>query len=66
MVTLCDNCNKKKVGVISFNCKCEKKSLCVGCRLPDQHNCTYDFKKEWKKKLVIANPVVIKDKLERI
>ncbi len=66
MSSLCEYCKKKKVGIMPFSCKCDYKNLCTNCRFPDQHKCTFDYKKEWREKLEKANPVVVKDKLERI
>lgn len=62
----CVHCKTKKVGVIPFTCKCGFKNLCVKCRLPFDHKCTYDYKKEWKDTLEKQLPVVIADKLEKI
>lgn len=54
----CFHCNKKIKGLVIHTCKCEKKVLCVKCRLPENHNCTYDIKKEQK--------VFLKEKLVKI
>ena len=59
----CNEC-RKKLGVMEFTCKCEKK-FCRGCLLPEMHKCTYDFKNEGKKLLEthlvkVANDKVIK------
>jgi AN1-type zinc finger protein 5/6 len=62
----CEHCKTKKVGIIPFTCKCEYKNLCAKCRLPFDHNCSYDFKKEWKDRLEKVLPVVIADKLNKI
>lgn len=40
----CNMCNKK-LSLISIMCKCEKE-FCNSCRLPEFHNCTYDYKKD--------------------
>ena len=45
----CSFCNKK-MGIIEFDCKCEKQ-FCVKCRHPQDHKCTYDYKNEQKIKL---------------
>ena len=37
-------CNKK-LPLIPITCKCEK-DFCNSCRLPESHNCTYDYKKD--------------------
>ena len=41
----CTKCSKKMV--ISFDCKC-KQIYCMKCRLPEVHNCIFDFKKDGK------------------
>ena len=40
----CYMCNKK-LPIIPITCKC-KKDFCNNCRLPESHNCTYDYKKD--------------------
>jgi hypothetical protein len=65
-MALCEHCKKRKVGIIAFNCKCSYKVLCSKCRLPEQHECTYDHKVEERKRLEEANPIVVGDKMERI
>ena len=64
-MTGCDYC-KKKVGIITFNCKCIYKNLCSKCRTPETHNCSFDYKSEERAKLRKANPVVIASKIEVI
>ena len=63
---LCEYCKKKKINLIPFSCKCLYKNLCMKCRLPSNHNCTYDFHTEWKQKLEKELPLIIGNKLERI
>ena len=40
----CKNCNTK-LKLISFECPCsnEKKIYCSKCRLPENHDCKFDF-----------------------
>ena len=45
----CFNCNKK-IGLLSFDCKCNEK-FCTKCRYPEEHNCSYDYKLEQCKRL---------------
>ena len=40
----CFQC-KKKLGVMSYTCKCEKL-LCISHLPPQEHQCGSDFKKE--------------------
>jgi hypothetical protein len=47
----CSYC-KKKLGVVNYDCKCsEKNRFCGKCRMPELHECNYDFKSESKKSL---------------
>ncbi len=62
----CNYCKTKKVGIIHFTCKCEYKILCVKCRLPFDHNCSFDHKKEWKDKLEKELPLIVAAKLNKI
>ena len=41
----CFHCGGK-LGVVKFECKCSTRKLCIKCRLPESHNCQYDFKTE--------------------
>ena len=45
----CFECNNK-LGLFHFDCKCEKM-FCTKCRYPEIHKCTFDFKKDGRKKL---------------
>lgn len=49
-MTFCEYC-RKKTGLIPFSCKCNYKNLCTKCRLPFDHNCSWDFKTEGQKNL---------------
>ena len=46
----CQHCSKKIKGM-EHSCECEKKKLCSKCRLPENHECSYNFQEEQKKKL---------------
>ena len=51
----CTYC-KKKIGVIdllSSKCRCGD-TFCLRHRLPEQHSCTYNFKSEVNKDVIIA------------
>jgi AN1-type zinc finger and ubiquitin domain-containing protein 1 len=66
-MNLCSYCNKKKVSLIPFTCKCNPEyKLCNKCRMPESHSCKYDFKTEQRKQLEKDNPVVIGMKIEKI
>ena len=63
----CENC-KKKVNLMSFDCKCHFKILCINCKLPETHSCQSinTFKEEAKTELKKNNPIIISDKLIKI
>ncbi len=61
----CDYC-KKKTGIMVFNCKCKFKKLCGKCRLPETHECKFNFKKAGQEEILKQNPVVIADKITKI
>lgn len=54
---------KKKLGLMPFKCKCEQE-FCSLHRAPEDHACTYDFKKEGKMLLEKLNPACLAAKLE--
>ena len=62
-----NKCNKcsKKIGVLGFPCKCGS-SFCRSHRLPEDHDCDYDFKQEGIAKLAKANPIIQASKLDKI
>ena len=64
-MTSCDFC-RKKASLISFNCKCGKTKLCTKCRLPESHNCEYDYNTIGKKELEISMPKIIGIKINKI
>ena len=53
---------KKKLDLVPFECKCSLK-FCTEHRLPEAHNCTYNFKKNGREILKKNNPVVINQKI---
>lgn len=67
MTRRCENC-KKKVNLMTFECKCSFKTLCINCKLPETHSCKAlnTFKEEAKTVLKKNNPTVISDKLIKI
>lgn len=58
----CFHCNKK-LGLIDYTCKCDHK-FCLKCKLPEIHNCNYDYKdnSNLSKKLV----KVVNNKINKI
>ena len=59
-----ENCNKK-LGLIFFDCKCSNK-FCDLHRLPEKHNCMYDYKKNGKLELAAKNPKIIGQKIIKL
>lgn len=63
MKSKCELCNKKVL--IINTCKCNKK-FCMKHHHPEDHDCTFDFKEDYKKKLTDLNPIIKNDKLVKI
>ena len=55
----------KKAGLLGYNCKCGYV-FCKSHRLPEEHDCDFDFVTAEKEKLKKNNPVVAGSKLEKI
>ena len=55
-----DGCNKK-ITLVDYACKCAN-TYCRGHRVPETHNCTYDFREEHKKQLLMymERPIIAK------
>ncbi|XP_039051507.1 zinc finger A20 and AN1 domain-containing stress-associated protein 6-like [Hibiscus syriacus] len=56
---------RKRVGLTGFKCKCGI-TFCGSHRYPENHGCTFDFKKAGREKIARANPVVKAEKLVKI
>ncbi|XVF76232.1 hypothetical protein PTKIN_Ptkin13bG0249700 [Pterospermum kingtungense] len=56
---------RKRVGLTGFRCKCGI-TFCGSHRYPENHGCTFDFKKVGREEIARANPVVKAKKLEKI
>jgi hypothetical protein len=49
-----------------ITCKCDRV-LCFGCKYPEDHSCTFDYKEEeHREKLEQLNPIVKPKKLEKV
>ncbi len=59
----CAKCNKK-LGIVPFSCKCDN-FFCAKCRMPEDHQCTFDWKKSYRDKLEKENPKIEADKVEK-
>ena len=64
MGTICHLCNKK-LPLLQFKCKCDNY-FCIKDRLPEVHNCTYDYKTPGIEKLRKDNPVIQSSKITHI
>jgi len=60
----CNKCSKK-VGIMGHKCKCES-TFCKAHRLPEDHDCEFDFKQLGKEKLAKDNQQVVASKIARI
>ena len=60
----CPVCNKK-LKLVNFKCKCDK-IFCALHRMPEQHNCLYDFKTEGRDRIRKDNPRVVAEKIRKI
>lgn len=58
-------CCKKKLGMMSFDCKCNNK-FCLNCQLPEKHNCNYDYNTSSKELLKETLITIRPKKLEKI
>lgn len=59
-----EGCNKK-LTITSFECQCLKK-FCPIHRLPENHECTFDYVNDGKEKIKKNNPIVINSKINKI
>tara|TARA_X000000368_G_scaffold281224_1_gene223149 strand:- start:22503 stop:22718 length:216 start_codon:yes stop_codon:yes gene_type:complete len=59
-----ENCNHK-LKLIDFPCKC-KKIYCKIHKLPEYHNCVYDYKENNNKQNKIKIMKCILDKIDKI
>jgi len=60
----CGECNNK-LKLINYTCKCAI-TFCGKHRMPENHKCFYDHKGNSRKILEKNNPIIVKDKLNRI
>ena len=56
---------KKKLGLLDFGCRCGNL-YCSIHRLPEQHNCSFNYEKMGKDILDKKNPQVVADKVIKI
>ena len=60
----CKECNKK-LSLIDYSCRCGN-FYCSKHRLPELHNCKFDYKELGKEILDKNNPLVQKEKVIKI
>lgn len=56
-------CRKKTL--IPYKCSCSE-SFCLSHRMPEDHACKYDFRKNGKDSIEKHNPKVVSDKLVKV
>ena len=57
-------CNKK-LKLTDLSCRCEKR-FCSKHRLPESHQCIYDFKTNGRQQLKDNNPICVHQKIIKI
>lgn len=62
--TRCEKCNKK-VGFTGFECRCGGM-FCGIHRYSDMHECTFDYKTLGAEEIKKNNPVIAKEKIEKL
>ncbi|KDO29970.1 hypothetical protein SPRG_05160 [Saprolegnia parasitica CBS 223.65] len=60
----CWSC-KAKIGLSAITCRCGY-TFCTRHRYAEEHNCTFDFRRQAKRKLEEENPLVVPMKVARI
>lgn len=60
----CFTCNKR-VGLTGFKCRCEYV-FCGSHRLPEEHQCDFDYKTAGREQLSKNNPLVVPAKLNKV
>ena len=60
----CPICNKK-ITLMDYTCRCGN-SYCIKHRMPEDHNCTFDYEKLGKDIIDKNNPQVVCEKVIKI
>jgi len=50
---------------MSFSCSCNKE-YCAKCRMPEEHECTFDYKSKGRENLAKNNPLIVAQKVQTI
>ena len=61
--TRCSECRRKTLMLTT--CACER-IVCLTCRYPEEHDCTFDHQADAKKKLEKENPAITGTKLDKL
>lgn len=61
----CCNC-KRKVGVLAFQCRCNRGEFCRKCYHSSDHNCTYDYAADQRKLLEKTLVPMVPDKVSKV
>ena len=48
-----------------YECKC-KQVFCLGCRMPEDHSCEFDFQQLGKTDIAKSNPLISGEKMNKI
>ena len=59
----CQNCKRKSLVI---DCKCGLKVCLEKCKVPEAHNCTFDYRLNTRYLLALNNPTVVPKKIELI
>lgn len=60
----CVNCERKQI-IPLIKCRCGKK-VCLQCRYPDKHRCTFDYRSYDRTMLLRKMPQIVAPKLTRV
>jgi AN1-type zinc finger protein 5/6 len=63
--SFCGNYKKNKKTLLLYDCNCNNK-FCSLHLMPEIHNCTYNYKEQYKKKLKTENPKVHHIKINKL
>ena len=59
----CSFCKKK--AMCMFKCSCTQ-TVCLACRMPETHACSFDYTLQYKALLELRNPKVEGKKLDKL
>jgi AN1-type zinc finger protein 5/6 len=59
----CKSCRKK--ALITVKCKC-LATVCLTCRQPELHSCTFDYHAEAQELVKKLNPIILSKKVDKI